>query len=180
MMRRCLTVALLVAIAAPASAEVLDAAPNGFALKFVHDIGAPPAIVYRAITMVAKWWDPAHSFSGEPGSLSLDARAGGCFCERLPAGSVQHMLVVHADAPRRLILQGGPGPLASLGVAGAMEWVLTERAGSTHLKVTYNAGGYMPGGLAQLAPVVDGVFASQLARLKRFVEDGRPDQEFRP
>ena len=83
------------------------------------------------------------------------------------------MLVIHADAPRRLILQGGPGPLASLGVAGAMEWVLTDRGGNTRLEVTYNAGGYMPGGLAQLAPTVDAVFAGQLARLKRFVETGR-------
>jgi uncharacterized protein YndB with AHSA1/START domain len=165
----------MLALAAPAGAEVVDSAPNGFALKYVNDISRPPAAVYRAIVDIARWWDASHSFSGQAANLSLDARAGGCFCERLPGGSVQHMVVIHADAPRTLILQGGPGPLASLGVAGAMEWKLTERNGGTHLEVTYNAGGYVTGGFAQLAPVVDGVFALQVRRLKTFAETGRPE-----
>lgn len=155
---------------------MVDAAANGFALKFTHDIAASPEVVYRSLTDIARWWDPSHTFSGQAASLSLDARPGGCFCEKLPGGGVQHMVVIHADAPRRLILQGGPGPLASMGVAGAMEWVLTARNGGTHLEVTYNAGGYAPGGLAPLAPVVDGVFAGQIARLTRVAETGRPEE----
>ena len=160
---------------APLSADVVDAQPNGFALKYVHDISRSPDAVFRAIIDVARWWDRSHSFSGQAANLSLDPRAGGCFCERLTGGSVQHMVVLHLDAPRTLLLQGGPGPLASLGVAGAMEWSLAARQGGTHLEVTYNAGGYMPGGLAQLAPVVDGVFALQVKRLKTYAETGRPE-----
>ena len=85
------------------------------------------------------------------------------------------MLVIHANAPGNLSLQGGLGPLASLGVAGAMQWTLTERTGGTHLEVTYNVGGFMPGGLAPLAPLVDQVVALQLTRFKTFVETGRPE-----
>lgn len=166
---------LLFALSTPAAAEVVDAQANGFALKYVYDIARPREAVYRAIADVSHWWDASHSYSGQAGNLSLEARPGGCFCERLPAGGVQHMLVIHANAPGQLTLQGGLGPLASLGVAGAMQWTLTERPGGTHLEVTYNVGGFMPGGLAPLAPLVDQVVALQLRRFKTFVETGRPE-----
>lgn len=169
------TVVLLLAMAAPARAEVVDAQASGFALKYVYDIAKPREAVYRAIADVAHWWDAAHSYSGEGRNLTLDARPGGCFCERLPGGGVQHMVVIHANAPGQLTLQGGLGPLASLGVSGAMQWTLTDRAGGTHLEVTYNVGGYMPGGLAALAPLVDQVMGLQVTRFKTFVETGRPE-----
>jgi uncharacterized protein YndB with AHSA1/START domain len=165
----------LLALSIPASAEVVDAQPNGFALKYAYDLAQSREAVYRALADVARWWDTSHSYSGVASNLSLDARAGGCFCEKLPAGSVQHMTVIHANAPGELMLQGGLGPLASLGVAGAMEWTLTERAGGTHLEVTYNVGGFVPGGLAPLAPMVDQVVAIQVKRFKTYVETGRPE-----
>ncbi|MEQ1727946.1 MAG: ATPase [Vicinamibacterales bacterium] len=175
MFRMLAGVLCLLALSTPASAEVVDAQPNGFSLKYVYDIGRPREAVYRAIFDVSHWWDASHSYSGQAGNLSLDARAGGCFCERLPGGGVQHMLVIHANAPGQLTLQGGLGPLASLGVAGSMQWTLTDRAGGTHLEVTYNIGGFMPGGLSSLAPVVDQVVGQQVQRLKTFVETGRPE-----
>ena len=168
-------VVLLLALSTPASAEVVDAQPNGFALKYVFDLAQPREAVYRALADVARWWDVAHSYSGVASNLSLDARPGGCFCEKLPSGGVQHMTVIHASAPGELMLQGGLGPLASLGVTGAMEWTLTERAGGTHLEVTYNVGGFVPGGLAPLAPMVDQVVAIQVKRFKTYVETGRPE-----
>ena len=56
-----------------------------------------------------------------------------------------------------------------------MTWKLTESAGGTSFEWSYTAGGYMPGGLAAIAPAVDAVLADQLQRLKRFVETGRPE-----
>ncbi len=167
---------LLLSLAAPVRAEVVGATANGFALKYVHDVEASPEAVYSTLTSIGRWWEPSHTYGGRADGLTLDARAGGCFCERLPSGSVQHMIVVHADASKRLTLQGGLGPLASLGVAGSMEWVLTPHNGGTHLEVTYNVGGYAPGGLAPLAPIVDAVLSTQVARLTRLVETGRPDE----
>lgn len=41
--------------------------------------------------------------------------------------------------------------------------------------MNYNVGGYMPGGFVSLAPVVDGVLAIQVKRLKTFAETGRPE-----
>lgn len=170
-----LVLLLLALSVAPASAEVVDAQPTGFALKYAYDIAKPREVVYRAIAELPRWWDAAHSYSGQAASLSLDARPGGCFCETLPGGGVQHMVVIHANAPGQLSLNGGLGPLAALGVTGALQWTLTERSGGTHLEVTYNVGGFMPGGLASLARVVDQVIALQVKRFTTFVETGRPE-----
>ena len=56
-----------------------------------------------------------------------------------------------------------------------MIWKLTESAGGTQVEWTYTVGGYMPGGLAAIAPAVDAVLAGQLQRLKQFIETGRPE-----
>src|SRR5437660_7971563 len=77
-------------------------------------------------------------------NFTIDAKSGGCFCEKLPTGSVQHMTVTHVEAPRLLLLQGGLGPLAHLGAAAAMEWTLDEhgdrkstRLNSSHVAISY-------------------------------------------
>ncbi len=69
----------------------------------------------RLSEQIGRWWDPAHTFSGQAANLTIDPRAGGCFCETLTTGSVQHMIVSHIDAPRMLVLQGGLGPLGTHG-----------------------------------------------------------------
>jgi hypothetical protein len=53
-------------------------------------------------------------------------------------------------------------------------WSLAEKDGRTTLTQIYFVGGYFPGGLDKLAPAVDGVLGEQLARLKSYVETGKP------
>lgn len=163
-----------VLLTAPAAhADVVDVASNGFSVKILTEIAAPAPTVYAALPQVASWWDPAHTWSGDAKNLSLDTRAGGCFCERLPNGSVQHMTLVYADGRSTFRLIGGLGPLQSMAVTGALTFVTRDNAGRTVLELTYNVGGYAQGGLAPLAAVVDGVLAGQMKRLKSFVETGR-------
>jgi hypothetical protein len=40
--------------------------------------------------------------------------------------------------------------------------------------MTYVVGGYMRGGFEPVAKLVDGVLATQLQRLKQYIESGRP------
>jgi len=161
---------------APAAAEVIDSAVNGFAVRNVAQIAAHPSRVYNtAASLLSRWWNPAHTFSNNSANLSLDARPGGCLCEIVANGGVVHLTVVHVVAQQEIRFSGGLGPLQQTGVAGAMIWKLTEAAGGTQFEWTYSVGGYMPGGLAAIAPAVDAVLADQLTRLKRFVETGRPD-----
>jgi uncharacterized protein YndB with AHSA1/START domain len=162
--------------AAPASADVLDAAPGGFSLRITADVRADRRAVFTALAdKIGSWWDPAHTYSGNAGNLSLDARAGGCFCEKLPdGGSVQHMTIVWTDGAGMLRMTGGLGPLQGLAVAGSMTWTLTETNGTTAIALVYTVGGYSKTGLEPLAKPVDAVLAGQVQRLKRFIESGKP------
>lgn len=51
----------------------------------------------------------------------VDARPGGCFCEKMPNGGVRHMTVTHVMAPGTLVLNGGLGPLGTMATTGVME-----------------------------------------------------------
>jgi uncharacterized protein YndB with AHSA1/START domain len=176
MPRLLLAALMLAAVPSSAFADVVEAGTNGFAIKLTAEVNAPASTVFRALTaQVGRWWDPEHTYSGSAANLSLDPRPGGCFCETLPTGGVQHMMVTHVLAPKTLILVGALGPLGPMGVTGAMEWTLEERSGHTLLQMTYNVGGFTPGGFAPIAPAVDRVLAGQVRRLKTYAETGRPD-----
>lgn len=176
-MTRSIAAALLVLGAAlQASAEVVDAGATGFSIKVNSEVNAPPSTVFRMLSeQIGRWWDSAHTFSGSATNMTIEPRVGGCFCETLRNGAVQHMIVTHIDAPRVLVLHGGLGPLGSMGVVGALGWTLEERSGRTQLQVVYNVGGYIKGDFKQLAPVVDGVITNQVKRLKSISETGRPE-----
>lgn len=145
-MRTLVLLVVCMAFAVPAAADVVDSSATGFTVRHVLPISAHPSRVYSAaVDRAARWWNPAHTYSKNAANLTLQARLGGCLCEQ------------------------------QTGVAGSMLWKLTESAGGTQFEWTYTVGGYMPGGLAAIAPAVDGVLAGQLQRLKRFVETGRPE-----
>jgi uncharacterized protein YndB with AHSA1/START domain len=174
MLHLLLSVLLTVLACVPAHAAEVGA--NGFAIRFERSIHAPPLRVYDALAgQVGMWWNPQHTYSGDSRNLSIDARPGGCFCERAPDNGIEHMRVIHVKQGEMLRLSGGLGPLQGLGLAGAMTWrVRAARDGST-LELTYNVGGFLPGGFEELAPAVERVLAEQVDRLKRFVETGAPD-----
>ncbi|MFN8587866.1 MAG: ATPase [Candidatus Eisenbacteria bacterium] len=155
-------------------AAVADSSAAGFLVHHEGVIHAPAADVYAALAKIGSWWDGNHSWSGQASNLSLDPRAGGCFCEKLPNGTVQHMTVVYADPGKQLRLSGGLGPLQGLAVSGAMTFALKGGDDGTRVTLDYMVGGYMPGGIGSLAHPVDGVLGIQFARFKRFVETGKP------
>jgi uncharacterized protein YndB with AHSA1/START domain len=165
-----------VLLAGTASAEVGGVTPNGFDVKEEAAIAAVPNTVYDALTRkVSSWWNPRHTYSQDAKNLALDAFPGGCFCERFPGGGgVQHMTVVYASPGKALRMTGALGPLQGSGLAGSMTWELPSAEGGTKLQVRYVVGGYIPGGFEKIAPLVDGVLAEQLGRLKAFVETGNP------
>lgn len=162
--------------AAPLHAEVLDAAAGGFTARNAVTIAARPEAVWAVLVEPARWWNPAHSWSGDAASFSLEARAGGCFCERLKnGGSVEHQRVLRADPGSLLRLSGGLGPLQEHALAAVLTWELKADGSGTRLSQTYAVAGLVPGGLSGWALPVDGVVREQLERLARVVETGRPD-----
>jgi len=167
---------ILVLAAGPATAAVVDAQPGGFKVENTAVIAAAADRVYAALIQPGQWWSAVHTYSHDAHNLTLDPRAGGCWCEALPAGgSAEHMRVVYADPGKALRVVGGLGPLQGLGVHAALTWTIKPApAGGVQLTQTYVVGGYAPGGLTLLSTPVDQVLGEQLARLKAYVETGRP------
>jgi uncharacterized protein YndB with AHSA1/START domain len=155
----------------PAQAEVKDANAAGFTLENAVQVPADAMTTWRALVDdVDRWWPADHTWWGAPGELSIEARAGGCFCERYGEQQALHMLVTFVDPGKRLRLTGGLGPLQGLGLHGALEFRFAPAAdGGTTITMFYRAGGYTPDDLSKLAPVVDKVQALQLGGLADYL-----------
>jgi len=150
--------------------------PNGFLLKLEINANAPAAKVYDALVgQIGSWWDSEHTYSGDAKNLSIDARPGGCFCEKLPnGGGIEHARVIYV-APREVLrLSGALGPLQASGVVGTLTWKLTSGTDNTRVELTYSVGGFSDGGFEKTAPLVENVLRQQLDRLKHFAETGKP------
>jgi uncharacterized protein YndB with AHSA1/START domain len=162
---------IAVALAAPASAKVVADNAAGFAIEHEAVIAASPQRVYAAIGQPARWWSSAHSWSGKAANLTLDLRAGGCFCERLPGGGgVEHARVVMAWPGKLVRMTGALGPLQSEALAATLTWELKPAPGGTQVKLTYVVAGFARTARAALPGAVDGVLGEQLTRLKAFAE----------
>lgn len=157
-------------------AEVVDSSAYGFTVRGMITVHADSQTVYKHLVKdVSKWWDPDHTFSGQSKNLSIDARANGCFCEKLDnGGSVRHMTVVYAKPGKFLRLLGGLGPLQGMGVSGTLTFLLYASQTGTNIEMTYAVGGYCPGGLEEWASSVNQVLMVQLNRLKHFIDTGKP------
>jgi uncharacterized protein YndB with AHSA1/START domain len=170
-MMRMLFAILALTSAAPASAAVIDAGATGMEVKHTLHIAASPQKVWEALLQPAKWWSSAHTFSGAASNLTLEPKAGGCWCEALPGGgAVRHMDVGFIAPAKSLILHGGLGPFFDKAVTGAMTWSLSASGAETDVTLIYRVGGYIKDGFEKLAPPVDGVLAEQIAGLKRLAE----------
>jgi uncharacterized protein YndB with AHSA1/START domain len=158
----------------PATAATSAVSASGFLVTLQQEIKADPHRVYEALGEVDKWWNPRHTFSGNAANLSLQAQAGGCFCERWGGNSAEHGRVVYVGRDSTLRLQGALGPLQALAVNGVLTFALTDKGGgTTSLQLTYRVSGNDAAGLQELAGPVDGVLAEQLRRLVAYVESGK-------
>lgn len=164
-----------IAILGSGLAGAAEVSSNGFLVRHERIIEAPAARIYDSlIQQVGSWWNPQHTYSGDSKNLSIDPRPGGCFCERLPNGGVEHMHVVYLKPNEMVRMVGGLGPLQASGVAGSMTWRLSPAEHGSKLELTYSVGGFIAGGFESIAPAVERVLGEQVDRLKRFVETGTP------
>lgn len=177
--------AALALAAAPASvvrAEVLDSSPGGFTVSHVQEVPVDTGVAWRAVVDdIGDWWLDDHTWWGDASRLSIQPRAGGCFCERNGRQQARHMVVTMVDPGALLRMGGGLGPLQGMGLDGSLEFRLAPLdGGGTRITLWYRVGGYTPDDLSKLAPAVDHVLAQQLASLGRFLQSqATPPQEDR-
>jgi uncharacterized protein YndB with AHSA1/START domain len=155
-----------------ASADVVDRSPAGFTVKAVATIAASPDRVFLALVdEIDRWWDSAHTVSGDAGNLWLTPNPGGCFCETMAnGGGVAHAVVNHVVPGELLRMTGALGPLQAAAVTGTLTWQFAKSGTGTTATVTYVVGGYSPGGLDALSGAVDQVMTEQLRRLEAHLE----------
>lgn len=162
-------------LAAPAHAEVKQTWAAGFQLENKVTIAASPDKVWAALGQIGKWWNGAHSYSGDSANMTMPLTPGGCFCEALPKnGGVKHGEVVMVMPGQTLRINAPLGPLQGEGVSAALTFTLKATAdGGTEVTQTFNVGGARPE-IVGYAGGIDGVVGEQLGRLKTYVETGKP------
>lgn len=159
-----------------AHAEIVGVSDGDVSWRETVHVAATPDKAYAALIQPSLWWSSEHSFSGNAANMTLDAKAGGCWCENLAdGGSVLHMTVVYADPGKVLRLRGALGPLQGEGVDGAMTFKLNAAGGGTDITLTYNLAGWMKDGFKSVESAGDGVLGEQISRLKRLIEAGSPE-----
>jgi hypothetical protein len=165
---------LALALASPhaANAEVKTAGVAGFVLEDRVEITASADEALHTVLDVARWWSPQHTYSGRAENLSIEARPGGCWCERLEGGGfVRHMELAALLPGRAVRFTGGLGPLLALGASGTLSFTVQPGApGRVSVTASYAVSGFQPDGFAALAAAVDGVLGEQLARYARLFE----------
>lgn len=165
---RPIALAMLVALTAslsPAEAAVKESADDRLTLESVVMAERSPGVLYELLVKPQRWWDGSHTYSGAATNLRLDARAGGCFCEKLGRGSIEHGRVIHADPGKLLRLDAALGPLQEMAVTGVLTFKLEPDGGGTRITMSYRVAGALSMSGAKLAPVIDQVLTGQLNRL---------------
>jgi len=156
----------LLAAGGAAQAEVKAVAADGMTIQIVVEVPLDRDAAWARLVDVRSWWSGSHTYSGSADNLSLDAGAGGCWCEIWSGGEVEHGRVVTVMPMSVLRVDGAFGPLQEMGVSGAMTFTLSDgsAAGKTKLTLDYKVVGSSLSRLDQLAPVVDSVLGEQAGR----------------
>lgn len=150
-----------------AQAEVVGSGETWFELSNEVRVPVAPDKVWRTLVALPAWWDGAHTYSGDSRNLVFDVKAGGCFCETVPAdgSQIEHGRIVYLKPSNTLRLSAALGPLQSMAVAGTLTWSLKPDGGGTVIRQSYVVSGHFPGGASALAKPVDEVMSGQFQKL---------------
>lgn len=155
-----------------ASAEVTAATPASFVIRGEIEIAAPPEQVWRRFGRLSSWWASSHTYSGDARNLSLDLRAGGCWCERWDRRqSVEHgrvIMVLQNEDVRTARIQAALGPLQQMGVVAVLTVTISGYNAGTKIVFEYRVTGEPSQNLDRIAAPVDTVLMEQLGRLGGF------------
>jgi uncharacterized protein YndB with AHSA1/START domain len=162
---RILTAAVLLGLAAPASAEIVKRGTEGFIIR--HEGVAPgaPAATWAALVDWGGWWPAAHSYSGDASNFELEVEPDGELEEVWSGGQVLHGSVKAALPDRLLRLDAPLGPLQALPVNAILEVALAPDPKGTRVNLVFHVAGPASVNAGRYADAVDKVFAEAFPRL---------------
>ncbi len=167
-MRRNLVAAALAAAmcGAPAGADVKAKAPDGMSIQITAEVALDRDDAWARLLDISSWWSGEHTYSGSAKSMSVDAVAGGCWCELWIGGEVEHGRVVMVMPKQSIRFDTALGPLQQMGVVGALTITLADgaTASKTAITVDYQVSGSSLSGLDKLADIVNQVLTEQVKR----------------
>ena len=173
-MRVALCAAAALAIGGPASAAVVSSWEGGFRIENKATASVTPDRAWQALGEIGRWWSSAHTYSGSNANMTIEMKPGGCWCEALPGGGVEHgRVVLVLPEQRTLRIEGSLGPLQDEGVVGALTWKINEIPGGVEIVQTYHVGGVGPDMLKNAA-LIDGVMAEQVEGLRAYLQPDGP------
>ena len=150
--------------ALPAHADVKSAAADGMILQFKGEVALSRDDAWSRLLNPSAWWNGGHTYSGDSKNLSIDAVAGGCWCELWEGGEVEHGRVVYLKRNEAIRYNAPLGPLQGLGVNAVVTFTLADgsAAGRTAVTVDMVVVGSSLSGLDKLAPLVNQVLGEQV------------------
>ena len=158
-----------------ARADTSNVGPTGFVVTFQREVDAPPEKLWTAITQIPSWWSSAHTWSGKASNMTVDLRAGACWCESWEGNSVLHGTVAFVQPGTVLRFYANLGPLQDKATTGVLTFAQGVVKGKTVLKVIYKIAGPADAGLEDLSKGVDQVLGEQVKRLVMFAESGKAE-----
>jgi uncharacterized protein YndB with AHSA1/START domain len=164
------TIALLLApmllgTAAPADAEIVKRATEGFIIRHEGMARGTPAQTWAALVDWGGWWPGQHSYSGDAANIELEVEADGELEEVWAGGEVLHGSVLAALPDRMLRLSAPLGPLQALPVNTVLEFTLSPSGTGTRVGMVFHVAGPAAVNAGRYADSVDKVFAEAFPRL---------------
>jgi len=149
---------------------VKSSKPDGFLIEQRIIVKSDVDATWAALFEPKLWWSKAHTWSGSSDNLTIERKAGGCFCENWSGGGVEHARVLFLKDRDTLRMQGALGPMQSLAVNAVIEFKLTQGKDGTQIDMTYRASGGSESMLDKIAAPADGMLTEQMAGLKKYLD----------
>lgn len=151
-------------VMAPAMAEVVSSSPARMVIEQRHESEMNRDDLWAKLIEPKEWW--LHSFSGDPGHMTLELEAGGVWREDWDGSSVTHGEVMAVMPAKMLRLHAPFGPMQEMGLATSLTLSLEDsESGGSAVKMVFVANGAEGSGLDGLAPAVDAVWDEALRNL---------------
>ena len=164
-------VQILLAVIATTSmlkSEVISSDENAFHLKITQEVSATPSDAYTQFLNVGEWWSSEHTWFGDAKNMTIEPKAGGCFCERANGNEVMHMQVSAVFVDKEIVMLGGLGPLQKMGITGVMTWRFEMlESGKTQITNEYRVIGHGQDDMPGFAEIVNKVQTLQLGLLAK-------------